>query len=146
MKSFLAIGIITALFTFIGCSQQKNEELSGTWINMEYKGTTNPHDSLKQKVILFPDGRYESFNIAGKPKADYKAVYKIEEKWTDKEGNIWYKYRLTEKSWQKYEKIDTFYLSKISNSGKEKECQFDFEFYPKKIDPSRLAYRKYYRE
>jgi len=78
MKSFLAIGIITALFTFIGCSQQKNEELSGTWINMEYKGTKNPHDSLKQKVILFPDGRYESFNIAGKPKADCQSAFKFD--------------------------------------------------------------------
>jgi len=110
---------------------------------MEYKGIHNSDYDFNQKVILYPDGRFESFNITSNPKADYKAVYKVEEKWTDKEDNIWYKYRLTEKSW---DYPDTFYLSKISNSGKEKECQFDFEFYPKKIDPSRLTYRKYYRE
>ena len=143
MKTSLALMLSIALFTFIGCSQQKNEELSGTWINMEYKEGFDPDNGLKGKVVFYPDGRFESYKITSDDKADYKAVYKIEEKWTDKDGNIWYKYRLTEKSWKK---PDSCYLSKLSDSGKTQECQFDFEFYPKKIDPSRLAYRKYYRE
>jgi hypothetical protein len=144
MKSFLALGITIALFIFIGCSQPKTEEIHGTWINMEYnKSIHNPDYDFNQKVILYPDGRFESFNITSNPKADYKAVYKVEEKWIDKEDNIWYKYRLTEKSW---DYPDTFYLSKISNSGKVQEYQYELEIYPKKIDPSRLAYRKYYRE
>jgi hypothetical protein len=143
MKTSLALMLSIALFTFIGCSQQKNEELSGTWINMEYKEGFDPDNGLKGKVVFYPDGRFESYKITSDDKADYKAVYKIEEKWTDKDGNIWYKYRLTEKSW---ESSDSRHLSKISDSGKIQECQFDFEFYPKKIDSSRLAYRKYYRE
>ena len=98
---------------------------------------------FNQKVILYSDGRFESFKITSNPKADYKAVYKVKEKWTNKEDNIWYEYRLTEKSW---DWPDTFYLLKISNSGKIQEYQFELEVYPKKIDPSRLSYCKYYHE
>jgi len=143
MKTLFALTLSIALFTFIGCSQQANEELSGTWINMEYKDIYDPEDSQKQKVVFYTDGKFESFKTISESKADYKAVYKIEEKWTDKDGNIWYKYRLAEKSW---DWPDTFYLSKISNSGKVQEYQFELEIYPKKIDPSRAAYRKYNRE
>jgi hypothetical protein len=143
MKSFLILGITIALFIVLGCSQQKTEELHGTWMNTEYKEAANPDHNYKQKLIFYADGKFENYKIKSEPKADFKAVYKIEEKWTDNDGNIWYKYRLTEKSW---DGAYTFYLAKISNSGKDQECQYEFEYYPKKIDPSRLAYRKYYRE
>ncbi len=138
MKTVLALVLSIALFTFLGCSQQKTEELHGTWINMAYKTGRPP-----QKVIYFSDGRLEIFKRASQNDADYNAVYKIEEKWTDKEGNIWYKFRVTKKSW---ESDDSFTLVKISNSGKTQEVQFEYEFYPKKIDSTRLAYRTYNRE
>ena len=143
MKTIVALGFSIVLLTFIGCSQQASEELSGTWINMEYKDIYDPEESQKQKVVFHADGKFESFKATSESKADYKAVYKIEEKWTDKDGNIWYKYRMTEKSW---DWPDTFYLSKISDSGKVKEYQSELEYFPKKIDPSRAAYRKYNRE
>jgi hypothetical protein len=85
MKTLLALMLSIALFTLIGCSQQKNEELSGTWINMEYKEGWDPDNSLKGKVIFYPDGRFESYKIKSDAKADFKAVCKIEEKWADKD-------------------------------------------------------------
>ena len=92
MKTLVALVFSIVLLTFIGCSQQSNKELSGTWINMAYKDIYDPEESQKQKIVFYTDGKFESFKATSESKADYKAVYKIEEKWTDKNGNIWYKY------------------------------------------------------
>ena len=67
-------------------------------------------------MIFYADGKFENYKIKSEPKADFKAVYKIEEKWTDNDGNIWYKYRLTEKSWDGLLAISSLKIPSMKSS------------------------------
>ena len=142
MKLILALILSVALLAFTvdsiagerGYFAKDNEELYGTWINMEYKGM------VPQKIVRKPDGTSEIFISADLKKPSYKARYLITGKWKDSDNNIWYKIH-----WVGEWSTEGYSLLKISNSGKSLEYVTDTK-YPTEIDPKNIHYRKYTRE
>ncbi len=71
--------------------------------------------------------------------------YTIIDKWTDSEGNIWYKL-ITEYGGKTYGAKPFYELHKISNSGLTWEFVSSTEAYPIEIDPDHPLYFTYYRQ
>ena len=65
--------------------------------------------------------------------------FRIEKKWKDDEGNIWYKI-------ESLAIMEYYELWKISNSGDTFEFVFTRQNYPDEIDPNHVNYRIYYRQ
>ena len=107
-----------------------NEELYGTWVNKEY---------LPPKVTNYP-GEWAAFRSVKSEETAETGKYKITDKWTDSEGNIWYKTEVSHHVQKVYQ------LDKISNSGKTWELVYSSSKYPMKIDPKDANYYIYHRE
>lgn len=134
---FVAIsGIVPAVGSETPYVAKDKEELYGTWVNMDYGW-----GGYTQKLIIYPDGKVEYFSLADDKMGTYEARYLVTRKWSDPEGNIWYKIHWVG-SWGR----EGFSLTKISNSGKTREFVSDDSEYPTKIDPEHLQYRIYYRK
>jgi hypothetical protein len=150
MKSLLALAISAALlFSVVNVLAgekpyvaKDNEELYGTWVNPHYAEVSAGH-GLAQRIVFRADWTFERFTWADRDVSDWADRYKITGKWTDSEGNVWYKIH-----WQKNYLSEDYGLFKISNSGKKCEYVSDpIEYgYPKKIDPKALSYRVYFRK
>jgi hypothetical protein len=112
-----------------------NEELYGTWINMDYDSNIP-----SQKVVFNSDG-----TGGGSSSVDFDLSWKIRYlltgKWTDSEGNIMYK-----SHWVGTGRSQGFSLLKISNSGTTLEYTYLKNEYPEEIDPKHTHYRKYTRK
>lgn len=140
MKSLFALILGAVLFALTGPSHaqdmayipEDNEELYGTWVNMD---RVYP----RQKLINYP-GEWAAFGTVKSEKTDETGKYKITDKWTDSEGNIWYKTEVSRHVQKVYQ------LDKISNSGKTWEFIFGSSKYPMKIDPKDADYYIYHRE
>jgi hypothetical protein len=75
-----------------------SEELYGIWVNMDYGKTKS---DWPQKIIIYDWGYAEGYlkvtdkdpciKWAGWPGIPCKWTYTIVDKWTDSEGNIWYR-------------------------------------------------------
>ena len=118
-----------------------NEEIYGIWINQEY-GTTEA--SFSQKRIINPDGTWEEYSSM--IDIGFRTLnYTIIDKWTESEGNIWYKLR-TEYGGKEYGTKPFYELHKISNSGLTWEFVRSAETYPTQIDPNHPMYFIYYRQ
>jgi hypothetical protein len=65
---------------------KSDEELYGAWVNTDYTGV-----DYAQKFILYNWGYCEIFRLVSDQNIDDRAVFYIMDKWTDPEGNIWYK-------------------------------------------------------
>ena len=115
-----------------------SEELYGTWINTTY----NP-GFYSQKYILYDWGYFEEYE---KPTSEYPypGTFIIVDKWTDSEGNIWYKEYVRERN----EMNPTFELDKISKDGTVWEFVFAYNDFPKAdtMNSKNPYYRIYYRE
>ena len=82
--------------------------LSGTWVNTEYIGT---YAWWEQKVIIYPDGKWECYQLATDTKPSRQGYYMtVTETWTDSEGVVWCK-STSEEGATRYQ------LHKISDSG-----------------------------
>jgi hypothetical protein len=142
MKSLLALILCLILVAFAADTfagefdkhrpyvAKDTEEIYATWVNLEVK-SNNP-----QKLIYRPNGIVEYFYSAN-PEA---GRYLILNKWTDSEGNIWYKKHSVDGYHEWYS------LIKISNSGNILEIGTSSFDYPIKIDPKHVFYNKYSRE
>ena len=139
MKSLLTLLLSVTLLGFTGnlLAKEKpyvpkdNEELYGTWVNEKYH---------HKKVVFFSDGTY-GVTINPKDELGFKDTYQITAKWTDTEGNIWYKAFL-ESSYRG----PGYWLIKISNSGNTYESVSDRGDYPTKIDSDNDHYHIFYRQ
>ena len=142
-KLLTALILGAALMVFFGNTlagekayvPEDNEELYGTWVNMDYKPNAHP----RQKVISYP-GEWAAYGSAESETATETGTHKITDKWTDSEGNIWYKCEVSFTIQKVYE------LDKISNSGKTWEFVFSYSKYPTKIDPGDAEYHIYHRK
>ena len=114
---------------------KENEVYYGTWVNMDYQPNAHP----RQKIINFP-GEWATYGSAESETTTETGTYKITDKWTDSEGNIWYKCEVSFSFQKAYE------LDKISNSGKTWEFVFSYSKYPTKIDPGDAEYHIYHRK
>jgi len=143
----LLLGAMAVLLVIVpvgGWAQEKyvpkdNEELYGTW--------TNEQNVTLQKAVDFPGG-YECYSGISDSTPYETGTEQIETKWTDPEGNIWYKTfgTVTGGIGKGYRWQD---LIKISKSGRVRESENDpigtMEFspskYPTKIDPDSDPYQ-----
>ncbi len=109
-----------------GYTPKENEEYYGIWVNPEYNNRT-----LKAKELYKSDGTFYLYGMTTKDSWDTKGEYKINDKWTDANGDIWYKV-----TWKAIFSTYTYYeLTKISKSGTVKESVYTINNYPDKIDP-----------
>lgn len=113
-----------------------NEELNGTW--------TNPKADI-QKHVNTSDGWKMYIHISDSVPYD-TGTGGIDNKWTDSEGNIWYKSFSIDQNGYKSQS-----LMKLSKSATVLESvfravdQFDPKNYPTKIDPMDPNYDIYFR-
>ena len=126
--------LIVSLFLFANAVQanepyvpKDKEELYGTWVNKEYA-----NKYINSKWDFNSDGTWASYrDTVGEP--IWAGQYSITEKWTDAEGNIWYKIK-----WHnKWSGGSGFGLIKISDSGETMEAAYEEGDYPVKIDPTK---------
>ena len=155
-RTLIVVGsiVLLALIQIGGWAQTKyvpkeNEEIYGTWINNQDKGDLfHP-----QKVILTAGKVVMYFKISDTdPSADGDMTWQIGSKWTDSEGNVWYKTFGTHLAgmfkgynWQELDEISksgTVWESELNPIGK---TDFDSDNYPPKIYPESFHYRILYR-
>jgi hypothetical protein len=114
------------------------EVLYGTWINTTYTGHTNA-----QRIDMFDWGYWEeyakvtdTFSING--------TFIIVDKWTDSEGNTWYKEYIRMRNGL----YADFELDRISKSGTVWEYVFGYDDFPTadNMNSKNPYYRIYYRE
>ncbi len=118
-----------------------DEEFYGTWVNQEYKGKSSSRFWVK--LVYKSDGTYECYGFDYMTTPGTAGFYTIVEKWTDSEGNVWYKV-----AWKSHSGRQKKLLGKISNSGNTYEyvsSRHGGDF-PDKIDPNAERYRIYYRK
>ena len=115
---------------------KENEEICGIWVNTEYSGA--PMD--EQKIVIYL-GECEFYSMASIPVHSGRVKYTIVDKWTDSEGNIWYK-RITEEHARRHE------LNKINKNGTTLEMVYSYihSKFPTEIDPGHPEYHIYYRQ
>ena len=141
MKWHTNLAVILILVAFSGTvfsgekeyKATEKEELFGTWVNKDYSGRP------PQKVIIKLGGS-ELFPNGNEKEAQWKTEQIISHKWTDSEGNIWYK------SKYKMPGDSGFQLLKVSNSGQTLEYIFQPIEHPKELDINNDNYRIYYRK
>lgn len=121
------------------CVGQENEEICGTWLNTEYKGTRR-----WQKRIFSPDGTLRAYRYESLLSPDCEGIYTITEKWTDSQQNIWYKIKTDGKCHG--EQVVYYYLIRITDSGKTLELVYHPVDYHKELDPKHPSYRVLYRK
>ena len=123
---------------------QEDEELFGTWINPDY-------DEKMQaaKFVYKPDGKVLHYPTRSDTKERWEANFTITDKWTDPDGDIWYKWVETEGTGGGFSGSgERYFIAKISRSGKAIECSFSGYDYPPEVNPDNLRYnyRIYYRQ
>jgi hypothetical protein len=114
-----------------------NEELYGTWVNTTYTGM-----SYAQKLVMYDFGAYEWYS---KETDEFftTGTYIIVDRWTDPEGNIWYKEYIRGKN----ELYAIFELDRISKAGTVWEYVIAYDDFPKpdNMNSKNPYYRIYYR-
>lgn len=63
--------------------------LVGSWVNPEYEGPKG----LATKSVVYPDGRQLDYQKISDTVPTWEYQLAVEEKWTDSQGNRWYKVR-----------------------------------------------------
>jgi len=134
--------IFLTLIPLVAIAQEKyvpkaDEELYGIWND----GT------ISTAYEVYSAGEYKDY-FHGIDEVMREATFQIDSKWTDSEGNIWYKvFGAVTDSGQKFQ-----VLFKISRKGTQLEKQlklvldFDQSNYPVKLDPADAYYHIYTRE
>jgi hypothetical protein len=142
--------LITGVFSFADDREQyvfyvpkRNEEIYGTWINPKYRGED---PSNEQKYVNYEWGYGEGFlKVTDKNPID-RWTYIIADKWTDTNGNIWYKV-FTQQAGPLYGST-WFTLNKLSANGTVMEFIWDYKYFPMEADlnPNAINYRIYNRK
>ena len=139
----ILISILVVVVPVLFAGGSKKEELHGTWINEEYKGSTPPFG----KLVHNPDGTWEFFRKEAAPwETDVEVLeggwigggfgtYTIEDEWTDSDGNVWYKVEAVIGGLEKF-----YLLMKISDSNRVLEYMVDGVDYREEIDPTDVPY------
>ena len=121
----ILILVLSVLITVGSCATTKkaisDEEFfkvwSSTWINAE-----NSMVGLKfRKAIFHPDGSYDQYYEIEDTIPHDTTKLTFNEKWTDSEGNIWYKAH-----WENNHYVEGYSIGKFSTSGNtyEEVCNF----------------------
>ena len=154
MKTRTYVSILILIFVVLiivgGCATAKkayvakeDEELYGTWVNPEYD-----EESHVAKKVIKHDGTWDEYAMSNSNRPLGTGEYTIIDKWTDSEGNIWYKIISTFFDEKSIQRSNTYYyLSKIDKTGNVYELLFSSTDYPTEFDPDNLRYnyRIHYR-
>jgi len=158
MKIAMTVLGATTILSIIllgGCGPAKytpkaNEELYGSWINKSYSGAYTPSDNHPQKEVIDSNG-YHVFRIVDDAAQYFVGTETITSKWTDSEGNIWYKtYKGAWSNNQGKSEVPHF-LYKLSKSATVRESVYTIRdtyapnAFPTKIDPKDPSYLVYTR-
>jgi hypothetical protein len=157
-KHVLILGTLVCLVVLPllgGCGPAKytpkaNEELYGIWINQSYSGQYNPTKNDPQKEVIDSSG-YHVFRLVDDSAQYWTGAETITSKWTDSEGNIWYK--TYKGAWTDSESkpIVPHFLYKLSKSATVRESVFATRdtytpsAFPTKLDPKDSSYLVYTR-
>jgi len=128
-----------------------NEEIYGTWIN------TNITHTNTQKIIVSADGARHYALLSDSAPYD-GATLVIDSKWTDSEGNTWYKTHgtITSGNWKGYSFVE---LDRLNVTSRIWEAQFTWlestslgpnaqinpALYPEKFNPESSNHGVFYR-
>jgi len=144
----ILIVAITILFMVGGCATRKkvisDEDFikiwSGTWINSENNVT-----GIKfRKAIFHPDGSYDHYYEIRDTIFHDTTNFTFYAKWTDLEGNIWYKAH-----WENDHYVEGYSMGKFSNFGNTYEEVWNFGVEPIEAwtpEDNRYYYRIWYRQ
>ena len=143
MKSFsiFLLSLILVVFSITvlaGENEYKatdNEDLFGTWVNIDYT------DGMIAQVYIIRLGENERYSSVNDQEPMWKEESRITHKWTDAKGNIWYRAR-----WNGGLNWSGFVLLNISESGKTLEWVSSQWEHPKEFDINDETYRVYYRK
>jgi hypothetical protein len=114
------------------------EEYCGTWVNKDY----NAYREKRAVLTLKPDGRFAHYDKESDAQPHSEGRVTIKERWTDSNGNIWYKVTLSPDllGHTKYR------IMKLSDSGKVLEYVWSPSEVPTKVDLNSPNYRILYRK
>jgi hypothetical protein len=127
MKTYLVIALSVLVLILTGISLAGAEELYGTWKNEDCNTT-----DCFAKLVFNQDGTCSSYDTTTTKNMRWMASFEITEKWTDTDGNIWYKLSTTIKG--PYGTEAHYWTVNISNSGKSLEYGVSSSDYPKEKD------------
>jgi hypothetical protein len=121
----------------------RNEELYGTWVNPKYRGES---EGSEQKFVTYNWGYSEGFLKVADKNPIERWTFIIVDKWTDTDGNIWYKVfnqeagPLSGSTW--------FTLNKLSENGTVMQFIVDYGKFPTEIDmnPDAINHRIFNRK
>ena len=151
--SMLASSCVVLLLAACGPGRytpKPNEELFGTWTNMSYSGEVSERANLPQKQVIDGTG-YHIFRFADDAAQYWTGNEQIVSRWTDSEGNIWYKaYRGGWNDGTKTLVPHTLYKLNKSATAMESVTAIRDTYtpgaFPNKIDPKDPSYLAYARE
>jgi beta-lactamase regulating signal transducer with metallopeptidase domain len=110
---------------------KRNEEIYGTWVNKNYDGI-----DYEQIIVYYYWGYGEFVRYVTDKETSMKFSFTIVDKWSDSEGNIWYKtYEITNND---YSIIYT--LNKISNDATVFEYVDNVGDFPTRADLNKTNY------
>jgi hypothetical protein len=117
-RKYLCIDALALTLILVGaCCYGQNyapkadEEIYGTWINKQYSGLSSMRP---QKSVVTADG-YKRYLMLTDSGASQEGTVQIVSKWTDAEGNIWYRTFRTVTS-RPDEGVTIAELDRLSNS------------------------------
>ena len=123
------------------------EEIYGTWVNAD-----NRPDVLHGQKVVVAAEAMSIFCRASDLEAGMEVAWDITRKWTDAEGNTWYKTQGTSSAgmyrgarWQTLEKISKSGLVWERAMNLLETGRFHPAFYPRAMDPTGIYYRVLYR-
>jgi len=124
----------------------ENEEIYGTWVNPSYRtGVGELYWAwFAQKMIYKPGGTLEAYDAVADI-GHFSAEYKIIDKWSDSEGNTYYKL-YTKWGDKTYGQKTVYELHKVSNSGLTLEYINTYDEYPTEFDTDHPQYHIYNRK
>jgi hypothetical protein len=144
MKTILVIMLSLALLIFAETTSAESENIWGTWVNTEQPKGRYHH--VSEKRVFSPDGMVKFYYYESSQSPEFEGTYAITEKWTNSDGNTWYKMKASGKSIKYGDKAEWYFLARISDSGKTLEYVYHPLEYHKKLDPNQPSYRILYRK
>jgi hypothetical protein len=151
-RTLILVVLIMALLIVAGsCATGKkgyvaieDEELFGTWINPDYDDT-----GKNGKIIIKPEGTYDEYDNSNSDSTFLKWGYSITDKWTDSDGNTFYKFIVKDISTEDSDyKHKYYFLAKIDKTGNVYEHVFTYfgQDFPSEVDPNHGHYSIFNRQ
>ena len=93
-KHEMILGTLVCLLVLVvlgGCGSKANEEICGTWTNDKASGEIAHPQKLVETSVGYKLLGYKLYSGVSDSDPFEIGTEKIDSKWTDSEGNIWYK-------------------------------------------------------